>query len=215
MNKDIKYYLYLSRGKVDMLWEQLSRNDIEKISAELKINTGIFSAGLKSETKDKNLYSKLNIVLSFLEKRDVIGSLGTPRQFFKGTLPMSWREFDFNQEGSTGQIVLFSGFNEELNKVVGLIGSAAHFIGMHNLEPESFYYAQPSFWLKMADELNPPHETQITKQLYEVDNLIVSEARRRKDGPPKQNIEFVAKTFVDEKEFLLGSPIYVSEAGLL
>jgi hypothetical protein len=215
MNKDIKYYLYLSQGKVDMLWEQLSRNDVEKISAELKINIGIFSGGLKSEVKDKNLYAKLNVVLTFLKKRGVVGSLEKPLQFFKAILPMSWREVDFNQEGSNGRIVLFSGFNGKSNKVVGLIGSAAHIIGMHNLEPETFYYAQPSFWLKIADEINPPHESQIIEQLYELDNIVDYEARRRTDGPPKQNVEFVAKTFVNNERFLLGSPIYVSEAGIL
>ena len=215
MSKDIKYYLYLSRAKVDMLWEQVSRNDVEKISAELKINIGIFSGGVKSEAKDENLYAKLNIVVTYLERRNLIGTLENPLQFFRATLPMSWQELDFYHDNSNGRMVLFSGVNDNTKSVVGLIGSAAHIIGMHNLEPATLAYAQPAFWLNIIDELNLPDERQMEKQLYDLDNQIDYQARRREDGPPKQNVEFIAKTFVSKEGFLLGSPIYVSEAGLL
>jgi hypothetical protein len=213
MDGNIKYYIYLSRVKVEMLWGQISQNDLKKISAELKINAGFFSGGVKSETKDHNLYKKLDVVLKYLENRDMIGSLGNPRTFFKGTLPMSWQEIEFYEKDS-GRIVLFSGFDQASNRVVGLVGSVAHIIGMHNLEPESFDYAQSSFWVKIADELNPPEESKIIEQLYEVDNQITYEAKRREGGPPKRNIEFVAKTFVTDEGFLLGSPIYISEVGM-
>ena len=34
-----------------MLWEQISQNDINKISSDLKINIGVFSGGIKSEPR--------------------------------------------------------------------------------------------------------------------------------------------------------------------
>ena len=48
--------------------------------------------------------------------------------------------------------------------------------------------------------------------IYDVNNMIYYQVRRRQDGPPKQRLEFVAKTYISKEGFILGSPIYVSES---
>ena len=65
-------------------------------------------------------------------------------------------------------------------------------------EPASLGYAQPSFWNRIAEQLSPPSEEEINRNMYDLDVHIEYEARRRKDGEPMQEVDFAAKTFVSQ-----------------
>lgn len=213
MDKNIKYYLYLSKVKIDMLWGQISMNDRESISAELKVNLGVLSAGIKSQDKEETIYSQLKVVSEYLRKNNHIGTLHNTDKFFKGTMDMSWQELSFYTDPNFKEkMVLFSGVDEKTGKIVGLVGSATHIIGMKNIEPASLGYAKPSFWMKISEELNPPSEEEIFDNIGDVYAQINYQGRRRKDGPPKQKLEFIAKTYISKDGFILGSPIYVAES---
>lgn len=215
MDKNIKYYLYLSQVKIEMLWGQISIADRKSISAELKVNIGVISAGIRANDKEETIYNQLKVVSEYLQKNKHIGTLDSPGKFFRGTINMSWQELSFyNDPNFDGKMVLFSGVDDGSNKIVGLVGSAAHIVGMKNLEPDSLGYAKPSFWMKISEELNPPNEKEINDNLSDVGNMIDYQARRRKDGPPKQRLEFIAKTYMSKDGFILGSPIYVAESDL-
>jgi hypothetical protein len=208
----MRYYLYVSSAKVDMLWSQISMEDLKRIAAELRVDVGGLSASVKSQPTDPNLYTKLDVVLRYLNRRQLVGALDEPRAFFRGTIPMRMQEVDFYRgSAGDGRMVLFSG-SAESDKVVGLIGSAAFVTGMDQLEPASLDYAQPSFWNRIAEQLSPPSEEEINRNMYDLDVHIEYEARRRKDGEPMQEVDFAAKTFVSEEDFLLGSPLYVALA---
>jgi hypothetical protein len=47
--------------------------------------------------------------------------------------------------------------------------------------------------------------------MYDLDNMIDYQARRRADAP-KQKVEFVAKRFLAQDGFLIGSPLFVAAA---
>jgi len=213
--QEIKYYLYLSKVKVEMLWGQINQNDMEKLTTEMKISLGFFSGGVKSEAKDETIYSQLNLILAYLESKKLIGTIQDPKTFFRGSIPMTFQELNFYRGENDGKMVLFSGCDFNNKCLIGLVGSTSHITGMNHIEPASLGYAQQEFWMKIQDELIPPNETQLMNEMYDLDNMIHYQAIRRKDGPPKQNLEFVAKTFVSKEGFLLGSPIYVAEQGLL
>lgn len=207
----MKYYLYRSAPKIDMLWEQIDAKAVEKYSAELKINFGLVSGGVKSQPSDKNLHARLDIVLRHLENENMLGELGSPSTFVQSTLAMTWNEIDFNRGQSDQRIVLFSGVDSASGVLVGLVGSAAHVTGMDNLEPATLGYAQPSFWNRVVDQLATPDEYELKENLYDLDNMIDYQARRRKDGPPKQQLEFAAKTYLTTDGFIVGSPLYVAD----
>jgi uncharacterized protein DUF7019 len=219
----VKYYIYRSKSKIDMLWEQLSSKKVEQYSAELKITLGVISGSIKSEPTEKNLHARLQIVLEDLTREGRIGGLANPSSFVRGVLPMTWQEVNFYRGASDQRMVLFSGYLDQPPTLVGLIGSAAHVSGMNDVVPATLGYAQPSFWNKVLEALAPPTEEQIQENLYDLDNTIDYQARRREDGPPKQRLEFVAKTFfvcderrahtqLSEVNFIIGSPLYVAEA---
>lgn len=209
---EMKYYIYRSASKIDMLWEQLSSKEVEKYSGELKVNLGVLSAGIKSEQTDKNLHGKLEVVLKHLKAGGQIGDLDNPLAFFQGVMPMTWQEVSFYRGQSDQRMVLFSGYKHPPEKLVGLVGSAAYVTGMNDLQPESLGYAQPQFWTRVIETLNVPNQEEIEQNLYDVDNMIDYQARRRADGPSKQVLEFVAKTFIVKGGFIVGSPLYVAEA---
>lgn len=208
----MKYYIYRSAPKIDMLWEQLDAKAVEKYSAELSINLGLVSGGIKSQPTEKNLHARLEIVLKNLQDERTVGGLDSPSAFVAGELPMTWQELEFYGKSSAQRMVLFSGFDPVAKILVGLVGSAAHVTGMNDTESASLGYAQPAFWNRIIDELTTPDEEELKENLYDLDNMIDYQARRRDDGPPKQSLEFVAKTYLATDNFIVGSPLYVAES---
>ncbi len=208
MAGNLRYYVYRSKAKVDMLWEQIDARSLNKYSKELKVNLGFVEAGGGSEKKEATLEIRLQIVLRELEATGQLGDLTSARDFVRGTVPMSWRLID---DDEPGKMVLFSGFAEGVGANglrVGLVGSAAHVTGMSNLEPASLYYFQPDLWERMDDE-----DLDISS-LMELRAEIDEDSRARTHTHSRQMFEFAAKVFDRdlEKGFLLGSPLYVAQA---
>jgi hypothetical protein len=141
-----------------------------------------------------------------------LGDLHSPAVFVEGSMPMTWQELDFYRGDTDQKMVLFSGYDPASEILVGLVGSAAYVTGMNDLQPASLGYAQPAFWERVVQELTAPSEEELEKNLYDLDNMIDYQARRREDGPPKQTLEFAAKTFIADGGFIVGSPLYVAEA---
>jgi len=150
-------------------------------------------------------------VLKHLKKASQLGSLAEPSVFVKGTIPMTWQRLDFYRGKSDQRLVLFSGYDPERKFLVGLVGPAAHVTGMNDEVPAEPGYANPAFWSRFAEEIIAPSEQELEENMYDMDNQIDWEARRRSDGPPKIMLEFVAKTFTSKNGFTIGSPLYVAE----
>jgi uncharacterized protein DUF7019 len=127
-------------------------------------------------------------------------------------MPMTWQEMTFCQGRSDQKMALFSGHDPESQMFVGLVGSAAYVTGMNDLEPASLGYAQPRFWNEVIEKFQTPGEEEIENNLYELRAMIDYQARRRTGGPPKQVLEFVAKTFIAKDGFIIGSPLFVAES---
>jgi hypothetical protein len=83
---------------------------------------------------------------------------------------------------------------------------------MNDLEKATLGYAQPHFWTQVIEELSSPTPEELEQNMYDLDNMIDYQARRRTDGPSKPLLQFVAKSFLSNKGFLVGSPLYVSHA---
>lgn len=186
----LRYYLYVSRTKVEMLSAQISPEH-----------------RYKPEGKD-NLYNTLGSVIRHLDQGGVIGVCDQPLTYFRGVMDMHFGDVSFYRGG--GRMVLFSGLTEK-GTLVGLVGSTAHVIGAPSMEPETLGYARPEFWLAIIESLTPPSPDSFGKQLYDLDNMIAYQARRRQDAP-KQKVEFVAKQFLALEGFLIGSPLFVAAA---
>jgi TIR domain len=185
----LRYFLYLSHTKVDMLSAQLS----EQGQSPSRAGAG---------------YSMLESVIRRLDRDGMIGECDQPRAYFRGVLDMHFADVSFYEGG--GRMVLFSGLTAK-GTLVGLVGSTAHVIGAPSMEPESLDYARPDFWLAIIESLKTPSSESFGEQMYDLDNMIDYQARRRRDAP-KQRVEFVAKQFVAMGNLLIGSPLFVAAA---
>jgi Family of unknown function (DUF7019) len=119
MNPDLKYYLYVSDSKVDMLFSQIPLKWTESICTELKLDLKLISLNIKPETKEDTRYSKLNVVIEYLRRNNLLGTISSPGSYFAGSLPLA-----FTVVGSTA---VFCG--REGHKMIGLTGSAHHLTG--------------------------------------------------------------------------------------
>jgi hypothetical protein len=86
----MKYYLYVSDTKVDMLFDQLSPRLRDKVATELKIDLKFLSTTFAEEPMEKNRYRKLEIVSKYIQKNELVGTIDSPDVYFKGELPMHW-----------------------------------------------------------------------------------------------------------------------------
>jgi hypothetical protein len=211
----MKHYIYRSQAKIDLLWEQLASKKKEKYAGELKFNLGIISGGIKSHSLDENLHARLEIVLQHLRHENQIGGLDKPAAFVEGVLPMKWQEADFGREQSDPRMVLFHGWYDHPEKLLALIGSASHVVGMSKLEPATLHYLQPSFWNEVVETFTPPDEGRMEYQAHNLSHEIRWREEHTFKQAPTQRLEFVAKTLSNRDRFLVASPLYVAEAPLL
>jgi hypothetical protein len=227
-HRRVKYYLYISDTKVDMLFAQISRNILKKISADLNINLGVVSVSLKEKQSEQTRFDKVNVVSNYINNHLEVGSIDSPQSYFKGTMPMKWGPiFD---TGPYHDLVYFAGKTERTS--LGLAGSMWHVIG----SPKgSGSWGLPSgghFILKAlrefssdigisTDNTDPIPDSYYTDPEHKGDLYDIDIARQLVRGP-EERLEFLARRLVEgtldykttdfplAPHVLLGSPIYVA-----
>lgn len=83
---DFKYYVYVSETKVEMLYSQIPLSMKDKLEANLKLNLRLAEISFAKKQMPDNAYTKLNVVIEYLKKAAMIGSLGKPLDYFCGDL---------------------------------------------------------------------------------------------------------------------------------
>ncbi len=213
----MKYYIYISPTKIQMLFDQLPTSLRQRLPDELNIDLQVVSTSFKKPTEGPNLFSKLEAVLNSLDA-ETLGSVSQPSKFFRGTLAMRWAPIKCvrSRGAEDRKLVLFAGSQSSSSKkVVGLVGSLAHVIGSHVEKPMAWYYTSPAFIGAIADALWEPKAEEVeSSQMYGVYPSVASLNKGEGHVPdvPQQQLEFVAKYFYSNDRVLLGSPLYVALA---
>ena len=123
---EFKSYLYRSRAKVELLYQQIQRPKPKK-AIKWKIDLKILSVeslgGSPTEISDQQ---KLDAVIEALEERQLVGTPAEHREYIKGILPMRWGMFNDEKFRPTteGPLVYFGGLADGL--LLGLGGSSIH-----------------------------------------------------------------------------------------
>jgi len=199
----LRSYLYRSQRKIDDLWQQIDARTLTKFSRELKLKSPILEFSDKSEEKPATLETKLQIVLRWLSESDQLGDLTSGLEYVRGEIPMLWREIDEYK----GRGVLFSGYAKDIGANglrVGLVGSASFVSGMSYLEPVSFDYLKSENWEKMKDQEDVCVDMELKAEIDGHSQLWSS-------ATAQPMHEFVARVYVREDGYLLGSPLYVAQ----
>ena len=122
----MKYYIYISDTKVDMLLSQIPHEAKKKIATELKFDLKVLSASRKSETdQEDNRFTRLEAVVTFIREYGNIGTVDEPDEYIDDVLPMRWGPYGNLIEQTP--LVYFGGLTERT--IVGLGGSMKHVIG--------------------------------------------------------------------------------------
>lgn len=201
----MKYYVYVSDTKLDMLYPQIPQGFLKKISAELGINLPFVSLSLKERKDDLQSqqtarYQKLDVVTNYITNNFSVGTIDNPNEYFEGTLDMIWGPYG----AENSPLVFFGGKTNDT--WVGLAGSSHHLIGSNK---DQTYIHSMSMTYSVAAELKKrleapvlPGEKTEFKKMRNIDALekllgdvvlaVSSQARYGSEAIP-QKIEFLAK----------------------
>ena len=85
----MKYYLYVSDAKVDMLIAQIPHDTRQRIANEFKIDLKIVSASRKTDrTAGDNRFARLETVVGYIREYGNVGSVDEPDEYIEGSLRM-------------------------------------------------------------------------------------------------------------------------------
>jgi hypothetical protein len=228
MHPSLKHYVYVSDTKVDMYYAQIPQPLLAGIAAELTLDLKLLGSGvsttLKKEQTQETHYSKLQVVVKYLEEHmsSDIGSIDAPQAYFKGTLPMFWGKLPTRDNT---KMVFFAAATERTLLALG--GSAYHVtrpIGDATIgEPSSDL---PSLVALLTEELQLQPHSPDKEDFYDEDAALNAiEVMTRQMKGTAQRLEFLAKRLVYDpsslthgrirtraKHVLFGTPIYVALA---
>jgi hypothetical protein len=221
----LKYYIYVSDSKVDMLFSQIPRRFLQGLAGELKINLGILSTSLKQDSVDETRYSKLELVSTYLERNEPIGTIDLPSEWIRSDVRVRWGPYGHGKD-----LVYFGGATEET--IFGFGGSAKHIIGATGKSFSHSHSATPYLLAALSKELGltlPAVESyhgwdqnidEASRSSAALDAVDLASTQMK---GPRQRVEIVAKRLLSgrrrpdevEDEFkqskiLLGTPLYVA-----
>ena len=217
----LRFYLYISDGKVDQLLPQVARSFGDRRRTEFR--GGFKGLGARYEREDAagtDRVLRLQEALNKLEQNADVGPVEEPRAYVHGRMAMRW---DVLTAGDDSSLVFFGG--RDVGTVVGLGGSVRHVVGAR---PDAQGHGQ------LSPSVLPGMLRGLRTDAHGIDAFEDGEGETDADAAefalwavlravdalrgPVQNVEFVAKRLLhgpvrqseDAVPVVLGSPLYVA-----
>jgi hypothetical protein len=221
----LRYFVYISDPKVDMLLSQIEPDAKKKLATEFSVDLKVFAAKRSTEHgRGEDRIARLEAVIKFLNENGYVGPIDEPRGYVGDTLPMRWGPHQDEPD-----LVYFGGSTERT--IVGLGGSVSNVIG-----------SPPAHSAAMSQSATPALVASLEARMDAgLDDVEAGEGAgkgRSLDDQqqalgaahiatadlrgPVQSLEFLAKTLIrgpspfpqrdqfDDMSVLLGSPLYVA-----
>jgi hypothetical protein len=223
----MKYYLYISDAKVDMLFPQVPHDIKSKVAHEYKFDVKLFSASRKTETEsEENRIARLEAVVDFIRDYGKLGTADHPDDFIADSLAMRWGPYS---NEAAREIVLFEGNTADTVVVLG--GSSRHVVGNAGQSLATSSSSTPALIRYLTERAASDEMSGSGASGDEMIRAAILAARTtQRPYEPLQNVEFVAKRllywkgenlpnpvsrdgkFVNSRKFnaLLASPLYVA-----
>lgn len=222
----LRYYVYLSETKIEMLFGQIPRAARDDLSAEFKINLGVVSSSVQGRGRS-TMQSQVLATEKYLSSEGMVGTVDEPAEFFEGSMTMRWGPIE------DSPAVLFVGSTDET--IVGLGGSLQHVLGgtpqggqLGYVSSTPFLIAAlrrdvPSLAPTEADRANMEALTYRGRDEATLALSMVAHAHQWMRNP-EQRLTFLAKRLLwsgndsglprsgkDGRALLLGTPVYVAQ----
>lgn len=129
----LRDFLYISETKVDLYFPQIPESFFHRLSKEIGIDLGFFSAGIKHESnkQEKTVVERLLVLDKFLRKKETVGTFAHPKHFVLDDCILFWRVVD---SWPSSSLAYFCGRKSDGTEVA-LGGSSWHLMG--GRRPES------------------------------------------------------------------------------
>ncbi|MGW4527072.1 DUF7019 family protein [Amycolatopsis sp. NPDC004378] len=200
----LRYLVYLSDSKIEMLLDQMPTTLRKEVASELKIDLKLLSVKLSRPAtlaSSATRLSKLAVVERHLEATAPVGDLGSTNGYFRARVDLDWAVLD---EG----VVLFAGRSGD--RLVFLGGSTANLVGgshlAQGLGSHAFIIQQKLAALAMG----VGHETtasigsfasEVFEQVHKVPQRAEFLARSMTAGTVEQPSVY--------RSYVVGSPLFV------
>jgi hypothetical protein len=211
----MKYYIYISDAKVDMLFPQVPHDIKKKVALEFKMDLKLLSASRRVETEgEDNRIARLEAVVNFIREYGNVGLLDEHDDYLDDSLAVRWVAHS-SQSGEIQPTVYFSGQTEKT--LFGLGGSSRHLLGNNVIEtrPSSSnvlgvmsYFDQTKKDKKGKSVMSAQEDGGLQADV----RLAATHLRG-----PEQTVEFFAKKLIywpesgsNKKSVLLATPLYVA-----
>jgi hypothetical protein len=218
--KDLKYFLYISSSKIEMLYPQISDELKKKKANEWKIDLKFLSYSRKTEKEPHNTQqARLEAIIDTLDQQEKIGTIEGPREYFRGQFKMRWGIYaDTGRPNEEPPLVYFGGTTADT--IFGLGGSSRHVIGFRGAGNTGSRSVTPyliAHLLKGLDIPNKGWDAFGPNEDTESHTLEAIAAATDYLTGPELQMQFVAKTLIvgkwKGKKVVLGTPLYVAEIG--
>lgn len=123
----LRYYIYISQTKVEMLLPQVPAKRLRSLEADIKVNAGVVAAGVKTTpaTPAPELAAKAQVISDFLDKQPgLVGTLTNPASFVRGAASLRYGCVG----GEYAPLAVFGGAVDGGMKLA-LIGSTRSLVG--------------------------------------------------------------------------------------
>ena len=220
----MSYFLYISKAKVDMILPNIPLEAQRKISSEIGVELGFFSAKRSEErsTLDSDV-SRVNAASKYILSAKQVGTLAQPGSWVHDTAEVSYFNFPYAPD-----VIFFAG--EKGNTIFALGGSRHHIVG--DCRGENSIHGM-SFMPRLLDALKgqilrPDPDGVKDKTVARYIGMGVSNGPQAWIGPMrdmagntsvvKQKVEILAKVLLNESVnwdshlHILATPLYISLA---
>lgn len=156
----MRYYIYLSAVKVDMLYAQIPPKLLRRLAVEAKVDLRVLSVAVQSVRADTTAYDRLDLVEAYLDREFDVSWMSEPTAWFRGDLGLRIAGY-----GESNSPTLMTGRDGDV--VVALIGSAHHLIG-YQASPDMAgigYSGLPSMF-RLLQDIPPEWEHQFNSRWH-------------------------------------------------
>jgi hypothetical protein len=219
---NVRYYLYISDAKVEMLLPQVPNAERKKVAAKFGFDVKILKGSISTERQSlDSLVSRLHTVEDYILATEHVGNVTQTASWFKGKLNMKAADIGENA-------VLF--ISQLPDSMIALGGSAHHLIGSVSRDKVKISL---SFGPHLANELRNMVETQARQIIWSPESelrdsvsvgisqgffawsSLIGQAWRKTKGP-FLSVEFLARRLASETyehgNVTLGTPLYIAMA---
>ena len=230
----LRYYLYISDSKLDMLFEQIPPKLRTRFAAEVKVDLKVVGVALTSAQPTTVRTAKLRLIERYLESETGVGSVDEPQLYFRGGLPMEWGYVGSQEPGQRRGVVFMSKGD---GLTVALIGSHFHVLGHQRADPDAPMSAPPDLYETVQDRgpsrtTHPPGEARSSTETgaaigatlgletsqsptLELPSRLVTAISELTIDGDYQELEFLAMRLgdgrlADGRRVLVGSPLFVA-----